>query len=214
MKNQIRFWDKLARSYDKQSLKTYNEAYEATIRRSIPYVDEHSKVLDFGCGTGITTLRLAGMAANITAVDISGNMIDEAKKKAHAKHIENISFYVGTLTEMILDTESFDAVTAFNVLHFIDEPTAILQRFHSLLKPEGVFLSATDCMAERRCVQSLVYTTLAKLGILPSFSSMNAVGLKSLIQRAGFEIIESARLFVDPPNIFIAARKRGTHAQR
>lgn len=44
---------------------------------------------------------------------------------------------------------SFDAVVACNVLLYLENRAEVLARIRELLRPEGMFLSATDCLGER-----------------------------------------------------------------
>ncbi len=47
-------------------------------------------VLDFGCGTGLLTLRLQPFVRSITGVDSSQGMLDVLKMKVERDHFSNV----------------------------------------------------------------------------------------------------------------------------
>ncbi len=207
MPKEAAFWDKAAQSYDNRVNKTYAKTYEDTIARAKKYLSPGNTLLDYACGTGITTVQLAGSVKRITAVDISEGMIGEAKKKTADLGIANVDFSVGNIFGSEFEGGSFDVVTAFNVLYFIRDPDALLARFRELLVPSGIFLSATDCIGESPSFQIKAASFLSTLGIFPYIRSFTREKLFSLMTRNGFEILEEKNLFDKTPNRFIAARK-------
>jgi len=58
-------------------------------------IKEGMKVLDLGCGTGITTKYIAGLGAKVTGVDISPKLIEFARENSNHENIEvkNIKKY-------------------------------------------------------------------------------------------------------------------------
>lgn len=49
-------------------------------------------VVDFGCGVGRLVIPLAGISKNVTGIDISESMLDEAKKNCEELNIKNANF--------------------------------------------------------------------------------------------------------------------------
>ena len=74
---------------------------EATLKalKLIPYLNEKTKILDIGCGSGGQTITLAkNTAAQITAVDMLPQFLEMLMKKAKENNlILNYSylFYIG-----------------------------------------------------------------------------------------------------------------------
>ena len=80
---------------------------EATLKalELIPYLDEKTKVLDIGCGTGGQTITLArNIEAQITAVDMLPQFLETLKIKAKENNLINRI----TAIEMLMDNLSFD----------------------------------------------------------------------------------------------------------
>lgn len=93
------------------------------------------KILDVGAGTGRLALRLAKVGAEVTALDVSEEMLKKLKIKNH-----NLKTIVGEAEDLPFENESFDIVVAtFLIVHLKD-----LRRFfdevYRVLKPGGLFL--------------------------------------------------------------------------
>ena len=78
-------WDDFAAGWDAESaVQQYaDKAYESWQRRVAPLIENISeiRILDFGCGTGLLTERLAPLCREIVAVDTSVGMIDVLDSK-------------------------------------------------------------------------------------------------------------------------------------
>ncbi len=199
-------WDRIAGRYDRQVFKIYSKAYEKTVSLSAKYLKKDFSVLDFACGTGIVTLGLTGHAGRITAIDTSGKMIDIAAAKAAAENIANIEFSPDDIFDSKFDNKKFDAVTAFNILLYIEDIEMLLKRIRQLLKPGGVFVSSTDCLGEKRSILNVIRKFLGFLGIFPYMKFYSSEELEQTIKQAGFSLIKTAELFSKPLNYFIAAK--------
>lgn len=100
----------------------------------------NKKVLDFGCGAGKNALYLAANGYSVVAVDPDEHAIKHVRQRARdfgipAGHLET---RVGS-KEAIATWETFDAVVATMVLHFMDktEATATLHRLKEATIPGG-----------------------------------------------------------------------------
>lgn len=77
------------------------------------------KLLDLGCGTGNISLPLAEMGYQVTGVDVSSAMLQEAAAKSSAQNIA-IQFIEADITQ--LDIEAFDcAIATFDTFNYILE---------------------------------------------------------------------------------------------
>ncbi|WP_416896197.1 MAG: class I SAM-dependent methyltransferase [Minwuia sp.] len=139
------FWDKVAAKYAKSPVKNVR-AYEQTLERTRSYLGPEARVLEIGCGTGTTALKLADAAGHITATDISGEMIVIAEAKRLTEGVSNVEF--ATTDSRAAGEGGYDAVLAFNLLHLLEDPAATVRHAREMLKPGGVFISKTMCLAE------------------------------------------------------------------
>ena len=76
-----KFWDGIAEKYAKSPIRDM-EAYEHTLQRTASYLKPTDQVLELGCGTGRTALRLADHADTITASDVSPGMLAVGRRLA------------------------------------------------------------------------------------------------------------------------------------
>ncbi len=206
--NQREFWNKLANNYDNSVQGKYSDAYRRTIDLAREYLKQEDVVLDFGCGTGIVTNEMARSVKQIVATDVSDQMIVQAKAKAVATQTDNILYLVGDLNHEQVKSTQFSAITAINVLYFIRDLDGLLKHFYAMLPEGGYFLSVTDCLGDHRNLRSVIYSLLMRLGFFPFMRSLSQAELTKAIEKAGFEVIKTENLFPNPPNLFVAARKK------
>jgi SAM-dependent methyltransferase len=99
------------------------------------------RVLDVGCGSGRAACRLAEAFANseFTGYDLCQDAIEAANALAKEQGLTNVRFEVRDITHLD-EPESYDLVTAFDVVHDQKDPESVLVNIHSVLKPGGIFL--------------------------------------------------------------------------
>jgi SAM-dependent methyltransferase len=98
-----------------------------------------SRVLDVGCGTGATTLRLAAMVtpSNVVGVDLSVPMLAAARQRAAAAAVEDVEFVEHDVESAPLATGAFDvAFSRFGVMFFTD-PVRAFTHIRQSLVPGG-----------------------------------------------------------------------------
>lgn len=95
-------------------------------------------VLDLGCGYGWHCKFAAEQGAKrILGVDLSGQMIEEAKKRNPA---EQIQYRVCGMEAYEYPENTWDCAVSNLALHYIENIEEIFQKVHHTLKPDGVFL--------------------------------------------------------------------------
>lgn len=82
------------------------------------------KVLELGCGTGEFTKRVATTGADITAVDVSPDLINIARKTVQNGHIR---FQIQNIEKMNFEDESFDIVFGSSILHHLNLSLALIE---------------------------------------------------------------------------------------
>lgn len=205
MNKNEKYWNERAATYDEKVMPSYSDAYKKTFEKSMAYCKAGDEVLEVACGTGILTLQLAKKVKHITAVDISEEMIAKLRQKAGSDY-PNISLLHADIFSSKLDAKTFDVVAAYNVLLYMENIEVVLARIKSLLKPGGIFLSASDCMGGLDTPEVREKKSRVERGDLSYVGFYTTEELCKLIENAGFELLESKNLFEQPPNLFVAAR--------
>jgi SAM-dependent methyltransferase len=105
-------------------------------------------ILELGCGTGNDAARLAGEGYSVTAIDLSGEAIDQAR----AKYGSVAGFVVADMTQRLpFPGGGFDAVMSNVALHmFPDSVTrAVFAEVGRLVRPAGLFLFHVNALDDR-----------------------------------------------------------------
>lgn len=211
MRDAAEFWDKAAEKYARSPIADL-DAYGKTMDRTASYLKPTDSVLEVGCGTGSTALRLASKASHITATDLSVNMVRIGMEKARAQGVTNVDFVAGGLDDSALGDGTYDAVLAFNLLHLVPDPQAAIAHLAGRVKPGGLFISKTICRATGRTplrfrVIKTLLPLLQLIGKAPYVNFMHIDELEGIVTAAGFRIIETGNYPAAPPSRFIVARK-------
>ena len=137
-----RFWDRTSRKYAMGAIAD-QAGYERTLERTRALLGSGDRVLELGCGTGTTALRLAGDVKSYLATDISAGMIAFANEKYAADPIPALVFRTATAEAHTPDAAPFNAILGFNYLHLVRDLPGTLRRIHVLLAVGGFFISKT-----------------------------------------------------------------------
>jgi 2-polyprenyl-3-methyl-5-hydroxy-6-metoxy-1,4-benzoquinol methylase len=168
MNNSAKFWDKVSNLFNKpeKEMNPTSTSFK-TVEATKKYLNKHDVVLDYGCGPGTITNEIAGSVKTIQAIDISSGMIEVAKRKAEECNLENIDFEQANLFDVRYKKGTFNVILAFNILHYIEDLPQVILRINDLLKPGGLFISATACLGERKIFLRMMMFLLTKIGLVP-----------------------------------------------
>lgn len=203
------FWDKEAKRYAARPVADV-AAYEYTLERTASHLRDTDAVLETGCGTGTTALKLAPYAGQITATDYSSGMIAQAQAKDGA---DNVTFKVAEVFDPAFQPEQFDAVLNFNLMHLVRGLPEYMDRIAELVKPGGLFISKTPCLADPGTALKLrlllkVVPIMQFFGKAPFVNSFTIAQLQNMVEQRGFEIIETGNYPAASSSHFMVARKR------
>ncbi len=103
------------------------------VKMLLSKIQNGMEVLELGCGLGYFTKELIKTGANITAIDISPDLISLAKNEINAN---NVCFKIENAYKTSFCDEQFEMVIGSSVLHHLDVDKA-LSEIYRLLKPSG-----------------------------------------------------------------------------
>lgn len=186
--NDARFWDRTSRKYAKGTIAD-QAGYERTLERTRALLGPGDRVLELGCGTGTTALRLAGEVQGYLATDISTEMIAIANEKHAVDPIPALAFRAATVEVLSPNDTQFNAVLGFNYLHLVRDLPGTLRYIHALLVPQGLLISKTPCVGEMNPIIRLAVPAMRAIGLAPYAGVFRAADLSQQIRAAGFDIL-------------------------
>lgn len=111
---------------------TSRDFLEDLIRARCPDV----KVLELGCGWGLSSMRFASWGAEAIGIDVSTTRVEWAQARAAEQSAGSASFRVMNAEQLEFADDEFDVVCGQAVLHHLNLPRAFSEIVR-VLKPDG-----------------------------------------------------------------------------
>lgn len=155
------WWDADADAYDASAGHAMADpveaaAWAAALHRFLP--EPPARVLDVGAGTGALSLTASELGYEVTALDLSAQMLAKAKEKAGSRGHE-VTFVHARADEP--PSGPFDAVMERHVTWTLPDPVAAMRAWREVVRPggrlvlfegswggEGPFAAAKDAVAD------------------------------------------------------------------
>lgn len=106
------------------------------------------RVLDLGCGAGHTALAFAARTAQVVALDLTPEMLEQARALAVERGLENLRFEAADAAHLPFPDASFDVVTSRLSAHHYADPAAAVREAARVLAPGGLFLLSDSVAPE------------------------------------------------------------------
>ncbi len=98
------------------------------------------KILDIGCGAGLLTNPLAHQGHIVSGIDLSSSSLELARKLDTTKTVD---YQVAQAERLPFAENSFDVVSAMDLLEHVNDPALVIKEASRVLKPEGLFFFHT-----------------------------------------------------------------------
>jgi SAM-dependent methyltransferase len=135
---------KLAKDYEKHvdTQSGHNAFYERPAMMELMPSDMNQlAVLDAGCAAGWYTEQFIKRGAQVTAIDLSPEMVEACKRR----NGNEASILTCDLAESLpFKNETFDLIVSSLTLHYLDDWMPPFREFHRVLKPGGNFIFSVN----------------------------------------------------------------------
>lgn len=149
--------------------------------------NDNKDILEVGCGTGLFTAEIAKTKNHITAIDISDDLINLAKKKIISP---NVNFKIENAYHTNFTECTFDYILGSSVLHHLEVEKA-LKEFYRILKSGGkIIFTEPNMLNPQIFLQKNIPWLKRKLGDSPDETAFIRNMLSKEIKIAGFKEVE------------------------
>ena len=157
-------------------------------------------VLDVACGTGLVTFSAAqavGPAGRVLGIDLSGQMVEAARRRAEERKVLNASFVRMDAETLDLPDASFDVALCGLGLMYMPDPEKAVREMRRVLRPGGRLVLAV--WGERSvCGWAALFPIIdaeVTSEVCPLFFRLGQKdALASLCTKAGVDILAQHRL--------------------
>jgi 2-polyprenyl-3-methyl-5-hydroxy-6-metoxy-1,4-benzoquinol methylase len=132
-------------------------------------------IMDFGCGTGLLSFKIAPMVRRVVGIDLSEKMLEQLASK-NTPECEVIPMVRDILTEPL--EERFHGIVSSMAIHHVEKIEALFKTFYEHLKPGG-FIAIADLEAEDG-----TFHTHGNEGV--HHYGFDKETLRAIIERSGF----------------------------
>lgn len=120
------------------SVKGHAEALHTLIEMSC--VSGKDDVLDVACGSGIVSCAFAKYARHVTGIDITEEMLEQARKLQAQSNLTNIRWILGDVDPLKFASSRFSIVLSRFTFHHFLEYEKVFEEMIRVCKPGGVVM--------------------------------------------------------------------------
>ena len=108
-------------------------------------IDPGHRVLEVACGTGRFTTMLADRGADVVGLDVSREMLEQAREKvAAAGHADAVEFLRGDASRLPFPDDHFDTVVAMRFFHLMEDPIPFAKELRRVSRDQVFFDTFND----------------------------------------------------------------------
>lgn len=142
---------------------------------------QNNRLLDVGCGAGSLVMAAARAGWQAEGIEVSRPAVDFLRQK-------DFQIFHGELAAARFPENSFDVVTASELLEHLSEPLELLGEIMRILRPGGLFWATTP--HSRGISARLLGAEWTVVGPPEHLHLFSVKGMKILLEKAGFNQVE------------------------
>lgn len=199
-KIQGELWGKRSKDWASIQEATGSAGYKHVLQ--LCNINSNHKLLDVGCGSGFFSNLAQAKGANVTGIDASAALIEQAKERN-----TTIDFLIGEMEDLPFADNTFDIVCAFNSFQYAESIKQALIEAKRALKDKGnlvvmIWGNKEDCevASTLKAIGSLIPPPLP--GATGPFALTENQLLEKTLEETGLRIIDNTDVvsFWDYPN--------------
>jgi ubiquinone/menaquinone biosynthesis C-methylase UbiE len=145
-------------------------------------------------GTGFTAVSLARLVRHVVGIDVTHEMLEQARQLAQNQGVKNTEFEVGDALKLNYDDSSFDLVTTRRATHHFEDVPRFLKEARRVLRSAGRLGLVDMSPPEGAGTFSNRIERLRDSSHVEAFTPKE---WKSMMSQAGFHL-ESMKIFEEP----------------
>jgi ubiquinone/menaquinone biosynthesis C-methylase UbiE len=178
-----------------------------------------SRILEVGCGAGLTTVALAGRGYTVDAIDTVGEMLELTRQAALDAGVgPQVRTSLSSALEINFPAQRFDLVVAMGVLPWLRHPKEALSEMGRVIKPGGHVIVTADnhwclsqmfdplCFPGLRPARWMIADVLERFGLRtasrPRLYRHTIRHIDTLLLRAGLQKVQGITLGFGPFTFF------------
>ena len=151
-------------------------------------------VLDIACGPGLVACEFATHARHVTGIDITPQMIEQAKERQKDKQLSNLSWQVGDVLPLPFPDAHFSVVlTRYSFHHFLN-PDFVLEEMVRVCKPNGKVMVIDVVQPPEKAI---VYDQLEKLRDPSHVHALTVPEMAEMISSSGLSNVKTDQYKVE-----------------
>lgn len=152
-------------------------------------INGHEVLLDIATGGGHTANAFAPLVKNVTAVDLTLEMLAAAKNFIKGNGHQNVEFVQGDAEQLPFTDESFDIITCRIAPHHFPNVDLFIKEVYRVLKPGGQFLLDDNVVPESKEYDQF-YNTIEKIRDYSHFRAWKKSEWIQKLEDSGLEVFE------------------------
>lgn len=157
-------------------------------------VSAQDTVLDVACGPGLVACEFAKHAQQVTGIDLTPAMLEQAAQRQQAQGLDNVGWQCGDVTQLPYADASFSMViTRFSFHHFV-EPERVLQEMWRVCQPEGTVMLVDVALPPEKVV---AYNQMEKLRDPSHTRALTVQEFLTMAQQCGLQQLKTSGFKVE-----------------
>jgi ubiquinone/menaquinone biosynthesis C-methylase UbiE len=142
-------FNRVAANYSRSKFHTASERLQEVLDLAQPRLGD--LVIDVATGTGNTAFALAPYVRRVIGVDLTREMLDEARRVAAEKRIANVDWVIGDVVALPFQDDTFDLYTVRAAPHHFPDIHGFLAEAFRVLRPgrDAVFIDCSSPLPAR-----------------------------------------------------------------